>query len=400
MVDKAIDGETRSRDIAMPPPDFSAHFNSISAHFRLKNRQKHDKVWAEKQQAGMRTFDYLNFPGPLLTPEISNLLSAIHEYRGKQTLFITARKGILQSLLEIAVIQSTDASNRIEGIYTSDVRLKDLVLQRVEPINCNEKEIAGYRDVLRTIHENYEYIPANPNTILQLHRDLYSFHPSGMGGHWKNADNLIAETDAVGNKHVRFTPTPAFETPDAMRSLCDAYKQAVAQGVCDPLILLVLFVFDFLCIHPFNDGNGRMSRLLTLMLLYQHGYIVGKYISLEKLIEENKLTYYETLQESSTGWDVGNHNYLPFLQYQLGIILKAYREFERRVEHVTSAKLNKMERIRMMFEQKPGKIRKADIMAACPDISVSLIERTLKQMLDNGEIRKIGASRTTAYIKT
>ncbi len=348
----------------------------------------------------MRTFNYLNLPGPLLTPEICNLLSAIHEYRGKQTLFITARKDVLKSLLEIAVIQSTDASNRIEGIYTSDARLKDLVLQKVEPINRNEKEIAGYRDVLRTIHENYEYIPVNPNTILQLHRDLYSFHPSGMGGHWKNADNLIAETDAAGNRqHIRFTPTPAFETPDAVRSLCDAYKQAVAQGGCDPLILLVLFVFDFLCIHPFNDGNGRMSRLLTLLLLYQHSYIVGKYISLEKLIEENKQTYYEVLQESSAGWDTANNNYLPFLQYLLSIILKAYREFECRVEHVTCSKLNKMERIRMMFEQKPGKIRKADIIAACPDISASLIERTLKQMLDNGEIRKIGASRTTAYIK-
>lgn len=356
-------------------------------------------MWAEKLQSDMRTFNYSNLPGPLLTPEISNLLSAIHEYRGKQTLFITARKDVLQSLLEIAEVQSTDASNRIEGIYTSDARLKDLVLQKVEPINRNEKEIAGYRDVLRTIHENYEYIPLNPNTILQLHRDLYSFHPSGMGGHWKNADNLIAETDSAGNKHVRFTPTPAFETPDAVRSLCDAYNQAVAQEVCDPLMLLILFVFDFLCIHPFNDGNGRMSRLLTLMLLYQHGYIVGKYISLEKLIEENKQTYYETLQESSRGWDTEGNNNLPFLQYLLGIILKAYREFEHRVEYVASVKLNKMERIRMIFEQKTGKISKADIMTACPDISISLIERTLKQMLDNGEIRKIGASRTTAYIK-
>ncbi len=347
----------------------------------------------------MRTFDYLNLPGPLLTPEISNLLSAIHEYRGKQALFITARRDVLQSLLKIAEIQSTDASNRIEGIYTSDARLRELVMQKVEPGNRNEREIVGYRDVLRTIHENYEYIPVKPNTILQLHRDLYSYHPSGMGGHWKSADNLIAETDVVGNKRTRFTPPPAFETPKAMRALCEAYNEAVAQEHYDPLMLMVLFIFDFLCIHPFNDGNGRMSRLLTLMLLYQHDYIVGKYISLEKLIEENKQTYYETLQESSTGWDAGNNNYLPFLQYQLGIILKAYREFERRVEHVTSAKLNKMERIRMMFEQKSGKIRKADIMAACPDISISLIERTLKQMLDNGEIRKIGASRTTAYVK-
>ena len=347
----------------------------------------------------MRTFDYSNLPGPLLTPEISNLLSAIHEYRGKQTLFITARRDVLQSLLEIAVVQSTDASNRIEGIYTSDARLKDLVLQKVEPINRNEKEIAGYRDVLRTIHENYEYIPANPNTILQLHRDLYSFHPSGLGGHWKNADNLIAETDAVGNKHVRFTPTPAFETPDAMRSLCDAYKQAVAQAVCDPLILLVLSVFDFLCIHPFNDGNGRMSRLLTLMLLYQHGYIVGKYISLEKLIEENKQSYYEALQASSADWETGQNNYMPFLLYLLGIILKSYREFESRVEHIVTRKLGKADRVRMIFDQKPGKISKADIVCFCPDISLSFIERTLKQMLESGEIKKIGAGRATAYIK-
>lgn len=347
----------------------------------------------------MRNFNYMDLPGALLTPEISNLVSAIHEYRGKQTLYITSKQDVLRSLLEIAVIQSTDASNRMEGIYTSDARLKELVQQKVEPVNRNEKEIAGYRDVLRTIHENYEYIPVNPNTILQLHRDLYSFHPSGMGGHWKSSDNLIAETDAAGNKHVRFKPTPAFETPEAVRELCEAYRHALAQGLCDPLILLVTFIFDFLCIHPFNDGNGRMSRLLTLLLLYQHGYIVGKYISLEKLIEENKQTYYETLQESSTGWDMGNNNYLPFLQYLLGIILKAYRVFESRVEHVVSAKLNKSERIRMMFEQKPGKISKTDIMTACPDISVSLIERTLKQMLDNGEIRKIGASRATAYTK-
>lgn len=347
----------------------------------------------------MRNFNYTGLPGTLLTPEISNLLSAIHEYRGKQTLYITARKDILQSLLEIAVIQSTDASNRIEGIYTSDARLKELVMQKAEPINRNEKEIAGYRNVLRTIHDNYEYIPVTPNTILQLHRDLYSFHPSGMGGHWKSADNLIAETDSSGNKRVRFTPIPAFDTPDAMRSLCDSYNQAIAQDCCDPLILLVIFIFDFLCIHPFNDGNGRMSRLLTLMLLYQHGYIVGKYISLEKLIETNKQTYYETLQESSAGWNSEQSNCLPFLRYMLGIILKAYREFENRVEYVISTKLNKSGRIRMIFEQKPGKISKADIVRACPDISVSFIERTLRQMLENGEICKIGASRSTAYIK-
>ena len=272
-------------------------------------------------------------------------------------------------------------------------------MQKVEPGNRNEREIAGYRDVLRAIHENYEYIPVTPNTILQLHRDLYSYHPSGMGGHWKSADNLIAETDAAGNKRTRFTPTPAFETPEAMRALCEAYNEAVAQELYDPLILMALFIFDFLCIHPFNDGNGRMSRLLTLMLLYQHGYIVGKYISLEKLIEENKQGYYETLQESSIGWEARENNYLPFLLYLLGIILKSYREFEARVEHIVTTKMSKAERIRHVFEQKTGKICKADIVRYCPDISLSFIERTLKQMLEAGEIKKIGAARATAYIK-
>ena len=368
----------------------------FSAHFRLESGQKNAKVWAEGR---MRRFNYIDLPGALLTPEISNLLSAIHEYRGKQTLYVTAKKDVLQNLLEIAVIQSTDSSNRIEGIYTSDARLKELVMQKAEPINRNEKEIAGYRDVLRTIHENYEYIPITPNSILQLHRDLYSFHPSGMGGHWKNADNLIAETDAAGAKRIRFTPTPAFETPEAMRSLCDAYREAVVLERCDPLMLLVIFIFDFLCVHPFNDGNGRMSRLLTLMLLYQHGYIVGKYISIEKLIEENKQSYYEALQASSADWETGQNNYMPFLLYLLGIILKSYREFESRVEHIVTRKLGKADRVRMIFDQKPGKISKADIVRFCPDISLSFIERTLKQMLEIGDIKKIGAGRATAYIK-
>ena len=347
----------------------------------------------------MRKFDYSVFPETLLTPEICNLLSAIHEYRGKQNLFITARKDALKTLLEVAIVQSTDASNRIEGIFTSDARLKKLVAQKSQPINRNEKEIAGYRDVLGTIHESYEYIPLTPNTILQLHRDLYSFQAPGIGGVWKNSDNLIAETDPDGKQHIRFTPVTAFETPQAMEELCNAYRTALISGVYDPLMLAVLFIFDFLCIHPFNDGNGRMSRLLTLLLLYQNGYIVGKYISLEKLIEQSKETYYETLQQSSIQWNSCSNNYVPFLRYMLGIILKSYREFENRVEHIVSGKLNKADRIKLLFEQKLGKISKADIANACPDISISMIERTLKELLDNGKIQKIGSGRSTAYVK-
>ncbi len=348
----------------------------------------------------MRRFDYSSFPGKLLTPEICNLLAAIHEYRGKQDLFITAKKDVLQTLLEVATIQSTDSSNRIEGIFTSDDRLKALVEEKTEPVSRSEREIAGYRDVLATIHGNHEYIPVTPNTILQLHRDLYAFQPTGIGGHWKSGDNFIAETDAVGKSHVRFSPTPAVETPEAMERLCCAYASALRQEVFDPILLAGLFIFDFLCIHPFNDGNGRMSRLLTLLLLYRCGYIVGKYISLEMLIERSKETYYEALRESSERWNTGENNYLPFLRYWLGMIIKAYREFEDRVTHViVNRKTTKAERIRLVFDSRLGRISKADIAEQCPDISIAMIERTLKELLDAGVIEKTGKGKMTAYVK-
>ena len=347
----------------------------------------------------MRRFDYSEFPKKLLTPEICNLLSSLHEYRGKQDLFVSAKKDVLETLLKIAVIQSTAASNRIEGIFTSDKRLKELVAQKTEPATRNEREIAGYRDVLATIHENHEFIPIRPNTILQLHRDLYSFQASGIGGHWKNGDNLIAETDASGHSHVRFVPIPAFETPDAVERLCEAYVSSVQRGLYDPMLLSMLFVFDFLCIHPFNDGNGRMSRLLTLLLLYQHGYIVGKYISIEMFIEKSKNTYYEALQASSDNWDKEQNDYIPFVRYMFGTVLKAYHEFEDRVEHVINRSMPKAERIRLVFDNQLGKISKADIAMRCPDISISMIERTLKTLLDAGVIVKIGSGRSTAYVK-
>ena len=235
--------------------------------------------------------------------------------------------------------------------------------------------------------------------ILQLHRDLYKFSGMSIGGSYKPSDNVISEEDAQGNKHVRFHPVSSWETPEAMEQLCQAYNDLCNNGQYDPLLMIPVFIIDFLCIHPFNDGNGRMSRLLTLLMLYQHGYIVGKYISLEKLIEDSKQTYYETLQESSSQWNSGQNNYLPFLRYMLGIILKSYREFENRVEHIVSGKLNKADRIRLLFEQKPGKISKADIARECPDISISMIELTLKDMLNKGEIMKVDSGKSTAYIK-
>lgn len=210
----------------------------------------------------MRNFDYTNAPANLLTPEIVQMLASIHEHKGKQELFMEANVDELKTLLEVALIQSTGASNRIEGIFTSDKRLEELVTQKAEPRNRSEQEIAGYREVLATIHESYEHINPRPNIILQLHRDLYSYSQAGAGGSYKNSDNVIAETDAEGNQRARFVPVPAFQTAEAMDELCSKFLEAWEAGPMDKLILIPMFILDFLCIHPFNDGNGRMSRLL------------------------------------------------------------------------------------------------------------------------------------------
>ena len=281
----------------------------------------------------MRIFDYRKTPEKLLTPEIVQMIASIHEHKGKQELFLEANQDELKTLLEVAMIQSTGASNRIEGIYTTDKRLKELVSQKAEPRNRSEEEIAGYREVLAMIHESYEYIVPRSNMILQLHRDLYSFSRGAVGGNYKNSDNLIAEIDAEGHEKVRFIPVPAFQTAEAVEELCNRFWEAWEADYIDKLILIPMFVLDFLCIHPFNDGNGRMSRLLTLLLFYKAGYIVGKYISMEMLIEKTKETYYEALQASSGNWHENENAYEPFVRYYLGVTLKAYNEFENRVEH-------------------------------------------------------------------
>lgn len=345
----------------------------------------------------MRAFDYKNEYSKLLTPEIVALLVQIHEQKGQQNLFIEAQKDILSSLLEIAKIQSTEASNRIEGIITTDDRLKQIVRDTTMPKTRSEREIAGYRDVLATIHENYDYIPVRSNTILQLHRDLYKYSGSTIGGSFKNSDNVIAEELPDGTKRVRFEPVPAWQTAEAMNNLCTSFNDALNTQEMDALVLIPMFILDFLCIHPFNDGNGRMSRLLTLLLLYRSSYIVGKYISIEKMIAEAKETYYEVLQESSYNWHEGTNDYAPFVRYLLGIILAAYREFSTRVELLTTKGLSKPDRIREVIKTKVGKITKAEIIEKCPDISQTTIQRTLNDLLKNGEIIKIGGGRYTSY---
>ena len=347
----------------------------------------------------MRIFDYSIIPAELMNHELMNLVSAIHEYRGKQELFIEAKPDVLQAMLEIAKIQSTGASNRIEGIYTSEERLAALVKSKAEPRNRSEQEIAGYREVLSLIHDSYDYMVPRTNVILQLHRDLYQFSPASYGGSFKNSDNVIAEIDSSGQSRVRFQPLSAFETPDAVERLTNTFVEAIRTEKYDPLLLVPLFILDFLCIHPFNDGNGRMSRLLTLLLLYRSGYIVGKYISVEMIIEKTKETYYEVLQESSAGWYEGKNAYLPFVKYYLEVILSAYKEFSARVQLMQDRSLSKPERIRRLFANTLLKLSKRLILEKCPDISASTVEATLAALLKEGYIIKIGAGKTTAYIR-
>lgn len=345
----------------------------------------------------MRQFDYCEKWKQLLTPEIVSYLTQIHEFKGEQTLFIEAKADILTQLVEIAKVQSTEASNKIEGIYTSNERLKALVNDTTRPKTRNEREIAGYRDVLNSIHESHDYIPPKPSIILQLHRDLYKFEGYDIGGKYKVSDNIIEEEDSAGNKFIRFKPIAAWETPEAVEALCKAFNDALETQEVDALILIPMFILDFLCIHPFSDGNGRMSRLLTLLLLYRAGYIVGKYVSVEKLIEKTKEMYYDCLQQSSTGWHENANDYEPFVKYMLSVIIAAYREFSSRVSLLTTSGMSKPDRVREIIRTTLGPISKKEILEKCPDISQTTVQRTLTELVESGQIIKIGGGRYTKY---
>ncbi len=345
----------------------------------------------------MRNYDYKEKWKKLLTPQVVGYLTTIHEYKGKQKLLADRHADVLVDLIEVAKIQSAESSNKIEGIYTSDERLKKIVMDKTVPRSRNEREIAGYRDVLNTIHENYEHIPIKDTFILQLHRDLYKFENSGVGGAYKSVDNIIEKEDSSGNKSVRFTPVPAWETPESVKALCDSYNYSLNYSDADPLILIPMFILDFLCIHPFLDGNGRMSRLLTLLLLYKSDYIVGRYVSIEKLIETSKDSYYESLQESSIKWHDEDNDYEPFVSYLLGVISAAYRDFFERTELLEGERIAKPNRVEEEIRKTIGTITKAELMERVPGISQTTVQRTLTELVRQRKIRKIGNGRYTKY---
>ena len=346
----------------------------------------------------MRTFNYTQMKNYKWDSEIVGYIAAIYKEAGKQELYLKQRPEELEKLVEIAKIQSTEASNEIEGIVTTNSRIKQLVAEKTTPKNRNEQEIAGYRDVLNTIHESFDAIPITPNYILQLHKILYSQMNNPMAGRTKSVQNYISSTYPDGHTEILFTPLDPFETPDALQSICDQYNLVIGNNVVEPLIAIPVFIHDFLCIHPFNDGNGRMSRLLTTLLLYRNNFFVGKYISLEAKIAKNKDLYYESLRLSQEGWHTGEEDILPFVKYLLGTILSAYKDFADRYALVET-KMSALETVRKATQYKIGRFNKQDIRELCPSWSDSSIESALRKLIESGEIKREGKGKDTVYYR-
>lgn len=344
----------------------------------------------------MAQFEYGKALDALMIPEVVSALGDIRELKGKTASLSAISPETFSALVEVAKIQSTGASNRIENISTSDKRLRELMVDKTDPRNRDEREIAGYRYVLNEIHESHDDIPITPNVILQLHRDLYRFSGDSYAGRWKDSDNVIAERMAQGELVARFVPTSAAGTPAAVERICSEYAQQISAGAYDPLLVSLIFIFDFVSIHPFNDGNGRVSRLLTLLLMYRNGYDVGKYISIEKEIESTKETYYEALAASSSRWRDGENDYAPFVTYMLGIVAACYGDLVGRFS-VAGLPAGNEDAVRAFFDRLVGAATKREIMDANPNMSQRTLERILAKLQAEGVVEKVGAARSTAY---
>lgn len=338
-------------------------------------------------------FSNLSFSANQLT-----ILRTIGEYQGKQELYFKQSPEILKGLQQVAVIESSESSNRLEGITAPYDRIADLVIENTAPKDRSEQEIAGYRDALNLIHQSYSHMPLSINVILQLHSWIYRYLPESAGK-WKTTDNEITEVHANGQKRIRFIPSTAFDTPEAMKKLVQRYDESIQKWNLEPLIAIPATILDFLCIHPFRDGNGRSARLLTLLLLYHFDYQVGRYISLERIFEESKESYYETLEKSSQGWHEGKHDIMPWMTYFWGVILRAYKEFEARVGTLTTGKGSKGQHVRTTIETMVGPFAISDIEKACPSISRDTIRLTLRQLRDEGLIIPEGKGRGAKWIR-
>ena len=346
----------------------------------------------------MRTFNYSLIKDQKWDSELLGYIAAIYKEAGKQEMYLKQRPEELEKLVEIAKIQSTEASNAIEGIVTTSTRIRQLVAEKTTPRNRDEQEIAGYRDVLGIIHESFDAIPITKNYILQLHKILYSHMNNPIAGRTKNVQNYISATYPDGHTETLFTPLSPFETPDALDRICGEYNRVIGNMELEPLIAIPVFVHDFLCIHPFNDGNGRMSRLLTTLLLYRSGFYVGKYVSLEAKIAQHKDLYYDALAASQIGWHEGTDDPVPFIKYLLSTILAAYRDFEDRFALVET-KRSALETVRLATQNKIGRFTKQDIRELCPSLSLSSVEGSLRKLVEDRELKREGKGKNTFYFR-
>ncbi len=346
----------------------------------------------------MRKFNYALIRNKKWDSELLGLVAAIYKEAGKQEIYLKQRPEELEKLVEIAKVQSTEASNAIEGIVTTNTRIRQLVKEKTTPKNRDEQEIAGYRDVLGIIHESFDSIPITQNYILQLHKILYSHMNNPVAGRTKTVQNYISATYPDGHTETLFIPLPPYETPEALDRLCEEYNRVIGNMELEPLIAIPVFIHDFLCIHPFNDGNGRMSRLLTTLLLYRSGFYVGKYISLEAKIAKNKDLYYDALSSSQDGWHDGTDDPVPFIKYLLGTILAAYKDFEDRFSLVETKK-SALETVRLATQNKIGRFTKQDIRELCPALSISSVEGALRKLVDSGELKREGSGKKTCYYR-
>lgn len=347
----------------------------------------------------MRKFDYSFLNNGLLPANLLNLTTNIAELKTMAGLRKEEYTQIFTELESIAKVQSIKSSNAIEGIITSDERIAAIVNQKSAPLNHNEAEIAGYRDALNRIHLGYEHIDFREQDILRLHEIMMSFASYEYGGKYKTDDNVILEIDSDGNRRVRFRPTPAEETQAAMEQLELAYMEARSDANINQLLLIPCVILDFLCIHPFRDGNGRMSRLLSLLLLYKNGFDAGKYVSFEEQISNYKSYYYEALKQSSDGWETNNNSYFPFIENFLSTLYMCYKELDKRFAVINGKKITKKSRIEATVLNSLTPISKAEICKILPDVSPTTVEAVLSTMLKSGSIKRIGASRSTRYIK-
>ena len=347
----------------------------------------------------MRPFNYSAIKNMKWDSEILGYIAAIYKEAGKQELYLKQRPEELEKLVEIAKVQSTEASNAIEGIVTTNTRIRQLVEEKTAPRNRDEQEIAGYRDVLNIIHKSFDAIPITQNYILQLHKILYSHMNNPMAGRTKSVQNYISVTYPDGHTEILFTPLAPFETPEALDKICQEYNRVIGNMEVEPLIAIPIFIHDFLCIHPFNDGNGRMSRLLTTLLLYRSGFHVGKYISLEAKIAKDKDLYYAALNQAQHGWHEGTEDAVPFIKYLLGTILAAYKDFGDRFD-IVAEKLPAVDVVRKATQNKIGRFTKQEIRELCPALSLSSVEGALRKMVASGELKREGAGKNTCYFRT